>query len=154
MDMDAQETNGRDDRELPTLIARARAGDRAAFGEIYERLAPKVYGYLYHHTSGQAHLAEDLTEEVFIKMLDGLGRYRDRGLPFRAWVFRIARNHLIDHVRRSGRRTVPIEDCRHLAERRAERALDLVPARVDLARALPRLSADQRGCCCSASPAA
>ena len=144
-DIETQDGNGRDGRELPALIARARGGDREAFGAVYERLAPQVYGYLYHHTGGETHLAEDLTEEVFVKVLEKLDRYRDRGLPFGAWVFRIARNHLVDHVRRRpAQRTVPLDGRHDPAEPRAERALDLLPARIDLARALRRLSADQR----------
>ena len=134
-----------DDVGTRALVARAQAGDREAFGELYERLAPKIYAYLFHNTERQAQLAEDLTEEVFVKVLEKLGHYQDRGLPFSAWVFRIAHNHLIDHVRaRPKQASVPLDDCHDLAEQQAERALDDALTHRELTRALGRLTEEQR----------
>jgi RNA polymerase sigma-70 factor (ECF subfamily) len=130
---------------MQELVGRAQAGDRAAFGEIYEQLAPKVYSYLYSHTNGRAQLAEDLAEEVFVKVLERLRSYQDRGLPFASWVYRIAHNHLIDHYRSQPKQgVVSIDDCYNLAESRAEKSLDEALTHSELARALKHLTGDQR----------
>jgi RNA polymerase sigma-70 factor, ECF subfamily len=133
------------DIDIQILVEQAQRGDREAFGEIYERLAPKVHLYLYHHTNGRTHLAEDLTEEVFVKVLEKLQSYQDRGLPFASWVYRIAHNHLVDYFRTQPRHgVVSIEECYDLAEGRAERSLDQTLTSNELARALSHLTDDQR----------
>jgi RNA polymerase sigma-70 factor (ECF subfamily) len=133
------------DTDIQVLVEQAQGGDREAFGAIYERLAPKVYGYLYHHTNGRPQLAEDLAEEVFVKVLEKLAHYRDRGLPFVSWVYRIAHNHLVDHFRTQPKHgVVSIEDCYNLAEGQAERTLDQTLTNTELTKALKRLTEDQR----------
>jgi len=81
------------------LLKTAQVGNADAFGAIYERFAAKVYRYLNAHL-GNGLDAEDLTEEVFIRVWRSLPDYRERGTPFLAFVFRIAHNVLIDHYRR------------------------------------------------------
>lgn len=131
--------------ELHGLVARAQQGDREAFGELYERLSPKVYSYLYYHLNARTQLAEDLTEDVFIKVLEKLHRYQDRGVPFSAWVFRIAHNHLIDYVRAQPKQGVmSIDECPDLPEHRSERTLDLALTQTELNRAIGHLTTDQR----------
>lgn len=131
--------------EIHKLVERAQAGDREAFGEIYELLAPKVYSYLYHHTNGRAQLAEDLVEEVFVKVLEKLHRFEDRGLPFVSWVYRIAHNHLVDYFRTLPKQgVISIDDCFGLPEERAERSLDQALTSNELTKALQRLTDDQR----------
>ena len=133
------------DADIQGLVERAQAGDREAFGEIYERLAPKVYNYLYHHTNCRAQVAEDLAEEVFVKVLEKFDHYRDRGLPFVSWVYRIAHNHLIDYFRTLPKHgVVSIDDCFDLAEGRAEKTLDQALTHNELAKALKHLTEDQR----------
>jgi RNA polymerase sigma-70 factor (ECF subfamily) len=133
------------DTDIQTLVDRAQAGDREAFGELYERLSPKVYSYLYYHLHGRAQLAEDLTEEVFVKVLEKLARYQNRGLPFSAWIFRIAHNHLIDYVRAQPKAgVVSIDDCHDLPEHHAERTLELALTHTELAEAITHLTNDQR----------
>ena len=80
------------------LVARAQAGDTAAFGALYDEYAPRVYRYLSARLSQQAD-AEDLLHRVFVKMIESIGRYRPTGTPFGAWLFRIARNAMIDELR-------------------------------------------------------
>lgn len=133
------------EEQIQGLVERAQAGDAGAFGELYERLAPKVYSYLYYHLNGHTPLAEDLTEEVFVKVLEKLGRYQNRGLPFSAWLFRIAHNHLIDYLRAQPKLGLgSIEECRGVPERRAEQSLELTLTHAELARALGHLTEDQR----------
>jgi RNA polymerase sigma-70 factor (ECF subfamily) len=89
-----------DDKEL---VAKAQAGNIDAFGILYERHAPAIYRYLYAHLPDFMD-AEDLTGEVFLKTWESLPGYRQRGLPFLAFLYRVAHNTLIDHIRRSRQR--------------------------------------------------
>jgi len=90
------------------LIARAQRGDVDAIGSLYDQHQNAIFRYLWARL-GQRPLAEDLTGEVFLRMLDALPNYRPTA-PFRAWLYRIARNLLIDHYRKHGQATqVPLE---------------------------------------------
>src|SRR3989304_7192784 len=77
-----------DDTEL---IAGAAKGDREAFGALYERYVFKVFRHVYYLTSN-LHTAEDLTAQTFLKALEAIHRYEMRGVPFLAWLLRIAYN--------------------------------------------------------------
>lgn len=82
------------------LIAAAQR-DPAAFGDIYQRHVAQIYSYLRVRVGEDE--AADLTHQVFVRALDALPRYRDRGVPITAWLFRIARNAVMDtHRRRKG----------------------------------------------------
>jgi RNA polymerase sigma-70 factor, ECF subfamily len=131
--------------ELHEVVERAKAGDSAAFATLYERFQPEIYRYLARHLGAHRHEAEDLTAEVFLKVFERLQGYEFRGLPFSAWLFRIARNHLIDHVRARPKRPVgSIEDEPEIAELGAQKTLDRSLDRMELARALRRLTDEQR----------
>jgi RNA polymerase sigma-70 factor, ECF subfamily len=91
-----------DPEDDAALVARAKA-DIAAFGELYERYVGRIYNYLYYRT-GNTHDAEDLTARVFQRALTGLDRYTSRGLPFSAWLYRIAHNLVANWHRDQGRR--------------------------------------------------
>jgi len=80
------------------LVVAAKAGDASAFGELYERYRDAIYRFCLART-GTAHDAEDLTSDVFVKALQSIDRYQDRGLPFAAYLYRIARNAAIDRSR-------------------------------------------------------
>ena len=80
------------------LVHAARA-DPAAFDALYRRYVARIYRYARAHTPGEDDAA-DLTQQIFLKALDALPRYRERGLPFAAWLFRIARNAAVDAHRR------------------------------------------------------
>lgn len=84
------------------LIRRAQGGDPYAFGDLYENHAPVVFRYLFAHLDSRMD-AEDLTGEVFLKAWQSLPKYTERGVPFLAFLFRIARNVLVDHYRQSNR---------------------------------------------------
>src|SRR5437773_6129784 len=88
----------------PLLVRRA-AVDANALAALYQRYVARVYRFL-RVRCGSPDEAADLTQQVFLKMAEALPRYRERGAPFAAWLFRIARNAAIDHARRQ-RRTVP-----------------------------------------------
>lgn len=91
----------------PELVQRAKSGDQGAFGELYERYVDRVYRMIRLRVSDEM-TAEDLTSEAFMKAWDGLDGYRERGYSFGAWLFRIARNLLIDHYR-TAKETEPLE---------------------------------------------
>jgi RNA polymerase sigma-70 factor (ECF subfamily) len=84
-----------DDREL---LRKAQQGDAQAFGALYEKHAASIFRYLYAHLGDRLD-AEDLTSDVFMKAWHTLPSYRERGVPFLAYLFRIARNRLIDYYR-------------------------------------------------------
>ena len=93
------------------LVERAKAGDQAAMAELYESCFPKVYRYVLARLGNSAD-AEDLTEEIFLKVLDAIGRFRWQSVPFSAWLFRIAHNEVVSHVRRQKSRgmVAPLTD--------------------------------------------
>jgi RNA polymerase sigma-70 factor (ECF subfamily) len=84
------------------LLKKAQHGDAQAFGELYERHALAVFRFLYAHLDNRLD-AEDLTEEVFLRTWRTLPRYRDQGVPFKAFLFRVAHNALVDHYRSHSR---------------------------------------------------
>ena len=79
--------------------------DKQAFGELYSRYLKKIYSYVYHRT-GNTHDAEDLTAKVFMRAFSHIGNYEDRGLPFQAWLYRIAHNIVANWHRDQGRRKI------------------------------------------------
>ena len=89
-------------QEEAALVERAKA-EPAAFGILYERYIDRVYAYIYHRV-GNAQDTEDLTARTFYRALDKLHTYEDRGLPFSAWLFRIAHNLVANWHRDRGRR--------------------------------------------------
>lgn len=91
-------------------LALAAQGDQEAFGALYERYVGRIYNYVYYRT-GNAHDAEDLTARVFLRALRHIRNYKDRGLPFSAWLYRIAHNLVANwHRDNSRRREVPLEE--------------------------------------------
>jgi RNA polymerase sigma-70 factor (ECF subfamily) len=91
------------------LIERAKT-DPAAYGELYDRYITRIYNYVYYRTSNE-HDAEDLTARVFMRAMKQLPNYTDRGLPFSAWLYRIAHNLVANWHRDEARRKVaPLED--------------------------------------------
>ena len=108
MDGSVLEPSEYDDAQL---LKKAQDGDTEAFGDLYGRYAPRVFRYLYAHLDNRLD-AEDLTGEVFYRVWRSITAYREQGVPFLAYLFKIARNALIDHYRRksSTRQEVSIED--------------------------------------------
>ena len=81
------------------LLPRCRRGDEAAWHELVARHTRKVFGLAYRFT-GRVDEAEDLVQEVFVKVYQTLFRYREADGPFGGWLMAVARNHAIDHYRR------------------------------------------------------
>lgn len=91
---------------ISDVITRAQSGDLDALGELFDLHHQAVFQYLRSRVNDH-HLAEDLTGEVFKRMLTNLYQYRTRTQPFRAWLFRIAHNLMVDHFRREGKHLHP-----------------------------------------------
>jgi RNA polymerase sigma-70 factor (ECF subfamily) len=133
-----------DDAALERLVVRARDGDADAFGELFDRYHVPVYRYIASRVARPSD-AEDLTQTVVVKALEALPRYELRGAPFGGWLFRLARNTVIDFARTRHEHA----DLAELATRPADDAAPdaLVTTRQELAevrRARARLTDEQR----------
>jgi RNA polymerase sigma-70 factor (ECF subfamily) len=89
--------------EVQELVQRAQKGDSAAMAQLYQTYAQKIYRYVAYRVSSSAD-AEDLTAEVFVKMVEALPSYRWTGAPFESWLYSIASARVIDFRRRASRR--------------------------------------------------
>jgi RNA polymerase sigma-70 factor (ECF subfamily) len=87
-----------DERRTRRVVGAARAGDREAMGELYLLHAPAVHAHVLRVVKDRDD-ADDVTQQVFAKLLTGLDRYRPAEAPFIVWVLRVARNAAIDHLR-------------------------------------------------------
>jgi len=87
-----------DDGAIERLVEAAQLGDPEAFGALFDHFYGPVYRYVAARV-GRPSDAEDLAQLVFVKALESLPRYEQRGVPFGGWLFRLARNVVIDHVR-------------------------------------------------------
>lgn len=85
------------------IVDAARAGDERALSELYTLYFPRVYRYILART-GSTYDAEDLAEEVFMRVIEALERFEWREAPFSAWIFRIAHNAVISQRRKDGAR--------------------------------------------------
>lgn len=86
-------------------LARAAQGDSEAFGVLYDRYVSRIYNYIYYRTGNQ-HDAEDLTSRVFTRAIKHIPNYEDRGVPFSAWLYRIAHNLVANWHRDNSRRQI------------------------------------------------
>jgi len=84
--------------ETRQAVARAKEGDREALRFLYVKYSHNIYGYVCSIVRDN-HEAEDITQHVFAKLITALAKYEDRGVPFLAWLLRLARNVAIDHRR-------------------------------------------------------
>jgi RNA polymerase sigma-70 factor (ECF subfamily) len=87
-----------DDAALDRLVEASRDGDSEAFGQLFDHFHGPIYRYIASRVQRPPD-AEDLTQLVFVKALEALPRYEARGVPFAGWLFRLARNSIIDFVR-------------------------------------------------------
>lgn len=125
------------------LICRARAADPEALSAIYEHYGPAIYRYIYFRV-GDAELARDLHSEVFVRVLEGIDRYEDRGWSISAWLYRIAYARTIDALRRKERHAQVNLEPWDLSGDGPDEALEEQLNRAALQRAFPRLCPNQR----------
>jgi RNA polymerase sigma-70 factor, ECF subfamily len=91
-----------------TLIRAAQKGDESALTEIYNAYVDNIYRYFLYRVDN-TDTAQDLTGEVFLRVVEGIADYQDREVPLLAWIYRIAHARLVDHYRQS-KRTAPDQD--------------------------------------------
>ena len=127
------------------LLERAIQYDEDALGELYDRYDTKIYSFIYRRV-GEAAVAEDLTAQVFLKMLEAIRSRRVWHSSFSGWLYRIAHNLLVDHYRENAKLTqITLDDApqltaeRHDPVKAAEQSLESERLRA----ALRRLTDDQ-----------
>ncbi|MDD2923350.1 MAG: sigma-70 family RNA polymerase sigma factor [Anaerolineales bacterium] len=92
------------------VLKSASQGDRDSFGLLYERYVERIFNYVYYRT-GNVHDAEDLTARVFQRAMNHIKNYTDRGVPFSAWLYRIAHNLVANwHRDRSRKQEIPLDE--------------------------------------------
>ena len=133
-----------DDAAIERLVAEAQRGDPWAFGMIFDHYHEAVYRFIASRVHRPSD-AEDLTQLVFVKALEALPRYEARGIPFGGWLFRLARNAIIDQVRtRRDHLSLVAAVTRETDEAGPEQRAALSEDLDRLAEALKELTDDQR----------
>ncbi len=130
--------------EQESMLERASRADPAALAALYDQYNVKIYTYIYHRV-GQVELAEDLTGQVFMRMLEAVRTGRPWRTSFSGWLYRIAHNLVIDHYRRRGRASFVDLDDVSPASSETE-PFHAIEARLDRERveaALSRLTEEQ-----------
>lgn len=94
-------------RLVSRAVKLAQAGDRDALAFLYARFADDIRGYAASIVRDQ-HDAEDVTQQVFAKLMRVIGKYEEREVPFFAWMLRVTRNVAVDHLRKQ--RPIPVEE--------------------------------------------
>lgn len=130
---------GSDNSQLvQAAVARAQAGDDEGLHFLYVRYAPDVQRFVNSLVKDH-HEAEDITQNIFAKLMTAINKYEPREVPFVAWIMRVARNAALDHLR--ARRAIPAEEVRIADSGQAQVSLDRGQ---DLRIALESLPEDQR----------
>lgn len=118
--------------------------ERAAISALYRRHVQAIYRYVYYRV-GDEHTAEDLTAEVFLRAVEGLPNYEPRGVPFAAWLYRIAQARVADHFRRQRRSaTAALDESWSSGKDSPLAQLELSSLHERLRAALDRLTIDQQ----------
>jgi RNA polymerase sigma-70 factor, ECF subfamily len=131
-------TSDQDSRLVQRAVVRAKAGDQEGLHFLYLRFAPDVQRYVASFVRDD-HEAEDITQNVFAKLMTKILKYEQREVPFAAWILRVARNAALDYMR--ARRAIPTEEVRVADNGSTQTGID---RRRDLRQALEGLPEDQR----------
>ena len=136
--------NRMDDTVPGNLISRARRGSPEATSALYGRYYQSIYRYFYYRC-GDPQTAEDLTADVFLKMVEAIPAYHIEATPFQAWLFQIARNLAIDHFRRTSAHPVaPIPENMDTPDPDVESTFEIHLNSHRLAEALSQIEENQR----------
>ena len=127
------------------LVARAQQGDQDAYATLYNTYSKKIHSYLRYHLNNRSEVAEDLAADVFLKAMEKINSYQFNGVPFSAWLYRIAHNHLIDYLRAQPKKQgVSLDECVGVDDPSAEKSLDQTLNQQQLSGAFEGLTEDQR----------
>jgi RNA polymerase sigma-70 factor (ECF subfamily) len=112
-----------------SLVQRAQKQDNQAFAQLYEAYFDKIYRYVSFRVRNDME-AEDMTQQVFMKVLNSISSYKSQGVPFSAWVYRIAHNLVVDFMRQQNKKATvdieglqlvsPAEDTQSIIEKQAD----------------------------------
>lgn len=127
----------------PDVVRRAQAADPHALATIYERFSPGIFRYIYYRV-GDVDLARDIQSDVFLRMLEGIGRYEDRGWSIGAWLYRIAHARTVDALRHRDRHPSASLDEWDAAIDGPDAGLEGSADQIALRRAMERLCEAQR----------
>jgi len=127
-----------------SLVQRAKQRDQEAFAKLYEEYFDRIYRYIALKIGDKVE-AEDMTQQVFLNALQSISSFKWKGIPFSAWLYRIAHNQVVDHLRKTKKRVaVPIDESRASSDSNpqlmAEQSLDIE----QLLSATQRLTEAQR----------
>lgn len=134
--------------ELPQeeqTVKRAVQGDQQAFGQLYDAYVDSIYRFVFLRVEDQQ-TAEDISATVFLKAWEKLESYQPRGIPFRAWLFRIARNAVIDHYR-TRKEVAPLEAAVNVFDKNAVSVSENVSTHIEAQKIMAlmdNLTEDQR----------
>jgi RNA polymerase sigma-70 factor (ECF subfamily) len=93
-----------------SLVQRAQQGDQVALTRLYEENFDRIYRYIVIKIGDRTE-AEDMTQQVFLHALQALSSYKEKGMPFASWLYRIAHNQIVDYLRKKAKRaTVPLDE--------------------------------------------
>ena len=128
-----------------SLIRRAQSGDRAAFEILYARYQPAIFNYLYYRID-DPDCAEELTSEVFVRMVKNIRSYQDQGRSFLAWLYTIAHHLRVDYYREnSPMKTLPLEETLHAdPELHPDEACEQLLKAECLKKVMPYLTEEQQ----------
>jgi len=112
-----------------SLVRRAQQRDQEAFTQLYEQHFDRIYRYVALRIGDKIE-AEDMTQQVFINALRSISSFKWRGIPFSAWLFRIAHNQVVDYLRKKAKQaTIPLDESQASSDSNpqlvAERRLDI-----------------------------
>jgi RNA polymerase sigma-70 factor (ECF subfamily) len=131
-------------RDERLLLERAREYDPEALGEIYDGYSEKIYHYIYRYL-GEARLAEDLTAEVFLKLLEAIKASKGPRTHLSAWLYRVAHNLVVDHFRRRPQaESLPLEEELMAAPEDVTVVVEKKLAQQQLRAAISHLTVDQQ----------
>jgi RNA polymerase sigma-70 factor (ECF subfamily) len=133
-----------DDETLDRLVAEAQGGNPEAFGRIFDAYVGPIHRFIASRVNRPSD-AEDLTQLVFVKALEALPRYEARGIPFGGWLFRLARNAIIDQVRTRRDHLSLVAAVTRATEDAGPEAMAFLREELDrVAKAMTELTDDQR----------
>lgn len=138
------QTNIEQEQELPRVIAQAQAGDPLAFDVLYQRYAHLILRFLYLRTR-EAENAQDLTQEVFMRVLKNIASFEYRGeKSFLGWLYTIATHVQIGQARRKQNLQTPLDDSAEIADPRGQEPVTTAFERIFLQHAIDQLTEDQK----------
>jgi len=136
----AEGTGGK--AEVQALVERAASSSFGAFGEIYDIFLDRIFRYVFYQVKDRM-TAEDLTEEIFLKAWEAMGKYKQKNSSFSAWLYRIAHNHVIDYFR-TRRQHVALEDVTPSAPDNPEQEVEEKAMQQELAEVISSLPPQQK----------